>query len=274
MAFMDIKIELDENKGKGKGEEVIYKETVTDNTGIIVGSILVGALIIAGAVIYSFAPRTPAAGVVPTTTTNTALPEFATKVPYQQTFVNGDVTLGDPNAKVKIVEYGDYQCPFCAQLFKTAEPSIIENYVKTGKANMTYKDLIIIDNFVPGGHESADAALGAKCAADQGKFWEYHDALFTVESAESLANGGRSENSGNLTKDLLTQIAVKLGLDKKNFQNCYDSRKYDSAVQADTAEARKKLAQVTTPSTLINGELVLGSVPFANFAAVIDKYLK
>lgn len=271
---MDIKIELDENKGKGKGEEIIYKETITDNTGIIVGSILAGALIIAGSVIYAFGPRVPVAGVAPTITTNATLPEFVTKVPYQQTFVNGDVTLGDPNAKVKIVEYGDYQCPFCAQLFKTSESSIRENYIKTGKANMTYKDLIIIDNFVQGGHESADAALGAKCAADQGKFWEYHDAIFTVESAEGQATGGRSENTGNLTKDLLTQIAVKLGLDKKNFQNCYDSRKYDSAVQADTAEAKIKLTKVTTPSTLINGELVLGAVPFNNFAAVIDKYLK
>ncbi len=261
MLFMDIKIELDEDKGKGKGEEIIFKETVTDNTSMIVGSVLVGALIIAGAVVYAFAPR------VPVTSTN-ALPEFAVKVPYQQTLVDGNVVLGDPNAKVKIVEYGDYQCPFCAQLFKNAEVSIIENYVKTGKANITYKDLIIIDNFIPNGHESTDAALASECAAEQGKFWEYHDAIFTVESLDAR------ENNGNLVKSLFVSIAQKLKLDKKQFEGCYDSRKYDSAVKADTEEAKQKLPQLTTPSTLINGELVLGAVPFSNFATVIDKYLK
>ena len=244
-----------------------------DNLTVISGSILTGALIIAVAIIYAFGPPRPATSVTTVTTANT-LPAFETKVPYQQTLVDGVVVLGDLNAKVKIVEYGDYQCPYCAQFFETAEPGIIENYVKTGKANMTYKDLIIIDNFVSGGHESADAALASKCAADQGKFWEYHNALFTVESAENQATNGRAENSGNLTRSLLTQIAVKLGLDQKTFQSCYDSRKYDSVVQAETAEAHQKLTRITTPSTLVNGELVSGALPFSDFAAVIDKYLK
>lgn len=244
-----------------------------DNLTIISGSILAGALIVAGAIIYAFGPEPVSSPSVTNAPTNT-LPAFETKIPYQQTLVNGTVVLGDLNAKVKIVEYGDYQCPFCAQVFETVEPGIIENYVKTGKANLAYKDLILIDTFISGGHESADAALAAKCAADQGKFWEYHDALFTVESAESKATGGRAENSGNLTASLFSQIAVKLGLDKKVFQSCYDSRKYDAAVAADTAEAQEKLTRITTPSTFINGELVSGALPFSAFAAVIDKYLK
>src|SRR3989344_9431321 len=238
-----------------------------DNLTVISGSILAGALIVAGSIIYAFGPDGATPNVV-TTTTNT-LPAFETKVPYQQTLgEGGDIILGNPGAKVKIVEYGDYQCPYCEKFFKESEGEIRRQYVANGKANMIYKDLIVIDNFIPNGQESHNAALAANCAADQGKFWEYHDALFTVEGLDG------KENNGNLIKSLFMTIAEKLKLDKKQFENCYDTGKYSSEVISDTAEASKDLARLSTPSTLINGEVISGAVPFSDFAAVIDKYLK
>ncbi len=235
-----------------------------DNLTVISGSILAGALIISVAIIYAFGSERTTQKVATTTT----LPAFETKVPYQQTLVDGEVVLGDTNAKVKIVEYGDYQCPFCEMFFANTESKIKEQYIASGQANMIYKDLIIIDNFISNGQESHNSALAANCAADQGKFWEYHDALFTVEGLDG------KENNGNLTKSLFMSIAEKLKLDKKQFENCYDTGKYSSEVASDTEEASKDLEKLSTPSTFVNGELVQGAVSFAEFAKVVDKYLK
>ena len=237
-----------------------------DNT-FLAGTILVGALIIAGALVYVFGPEravtSPDNGGSAIT-----LPPFETSLPYSETPTpGGDILLGDPNAPVEIVEYGDYQCPFCAKFALETEPQIRDNYIASGKAKMIYKDLIVIDGFTAGGHESTDAALAANCAADQGKFWEYHDALFIIESIDN------KENSDNLTKDLFLAISDKLGMDKSAFQDCYDARKYAGEVEADTVEAQTDLPRLSTPSTLINGELVSGAQPYANFAAVIDKFL-
>lgn len=240
-----------------------------DNLTIISGSILAGALIVAVAIIYAFGPE--GAAVIPDDGSKSAatLPPFEISLPYSQTLTSGgDILLGDPNAKVKIVEYGDYQCPYCANFAIQTEPQIKQNYIASGKANMIYKDLIVIDSFVPNGQESRNAALAANCAADQGKFWEYHDALFAVEAAD------RAENNGNLTKELFLAIADKLGMDKSTFGSCYDTGKYSSEIISDTEEASKDLEKLSTPSTLINGELVPGAQPYEIFAAVIDKYLK
>jgi protein-disulfide isomerase len=232
-----------------------------DNT-YLAGTILVAALIIAVAIIYSFGPSRP-----PTTLngndSNVSLPSFETRLPFKQTpSPEGEIILGDLNAPVEIVEYGDYQCPFCARFFLESEEKIRANYIGPGKAKMIYKDLAFL------GPESLDAALAANCAADEGKFWEYHDALFTVESKDN------KEHNGNLNKELFMAIADKLELDKGTFESCYDSRKYDGEVQTDIAEAQQDLARVSTPSILINGELVQGAQPYDTFAAVIDKYIK
>jgi len=239
-----------------------------DNT-YLAGTILVAALIIAGSIIYAFAPTRPQISLNNNNAATYNLPPLKADLPYEQTMgEGGDVVLGDTNSLVKIVEYGDYQCPFCEKFFKESESRIREQYIGSGKANMIYKDLIVIDGFVAGGHESADSALAANCAADQNKFWEYHDALFTVEGLDG------KENNGNLTKELFLKIADSLGLNKTVFEICYDSRKYDAEVTADTEEASKDLERLSTPSTLINGELVAGAVPFAEFAKVVDKYIK
>jgi len=234
------------------------------DNNFLAGTILAAALIVAGSLIYVFGPaRTTSPS--PDEPAAITLPPFEISLPYSQTPTpGGDILLGDPNAPVEIVVYSDYQCPYCARFALQTESQIRENYVASGKAKMIYKDLAFL------GQESVDAALASNCAADQGKFWEYHDALFTIE----LIDG--KENNGNLTKELFMAITNKLELDKSAFQDCYDSKKYAGEVETDTAEAQTELPpeRVSTPSFLINGELVSGAQPYANFAAVIDKFLK
>jgi len=225
-------------------------------------SILVAALILAGTLIYVFGPGKGQGGQA----NNTGKQEIATT--GQPPAIGDDYVLGDPKAPVTIIEFGDYQCPFCGRFFSQTEPKVIANYVKTGKAKFVYKDLIVIDGFIAGGQESKNAALAADCAGEQGKFWEYHNLLFEAEIKDG------KENSGNLNKSLFVGLARNLGLNEGGFTSCFDSKKYLAEVEGDTAEAQKSLPQLSTPSTFVNNKLVSGAVPYEQFASIIEGELK
>jgi protein-disulfide isomerase len=111
-----------------------------------------------------------------------------------------DVILGDTKAPVTVIEYGDYQCPFCARFFTDVEPLLREQYIKTGKVRMIFRNYPFL------GNESIAAAEAAECAKDQGKFWDFHDALYTAEHQD-----GR-ENNGNLTNQAFYQLADSIKL--------------------------------------------------------------
>ena len=100
---------------------------------------------------------------------------------------NGSPILGDPNAPVTLVEFGDYQCHFCNVHFHNTEHSLVENFIQTGKVKMIFKDFTII------GPDSINAAHGAHCANDQGKFWQYHDILYNNWTGEN--NGWASSEN-------------------------------------------------------------------------------
>jgi len=225
-------------------------------------SILVAALILAGTLIYLFGPGKGQGGQA----NNPGKQEVA--ITGQPPAIGDDYVLGDPKAPVTIIEFGDYQCPFCGRFFSQTEPKVIANYVKTGKAKFVYKDLIVIDGFIAGGQESKNAALAADCAGEQGKFWEYHDLLFEAEIKDG------KENSGNLNKSLFVGLARNLKLNESGFTSCFDSKKYLAEVEGDTAEAQKSLPQLSTPSTFINNKLVSGAVPYEQFASIIEGELK
>ncbi|MEK6870150.1 MAG: thioredoxin domain-containing protein, partial [Thermoproteota archaeon] len=95
-----------------------------------------------------------------------------TKITAATFMENGSPILGDPNAPITLVEFGDYQCFFCNKFFHDTEDSLLKNYVETGKVKVIFKDFTII------GADSIAAANAAHCASDQGKFWEYHDTLY------------------------------------------------------------------------------------------------
>jgi len=185
---------------------------------------------------------------------------------------------GDPNAPIKIVEYSDYQCPYCAQFAKEVEPLFIEYYVKTGKVYFISRSMgnFTSDNIAayyhrPAKSESIDAAMAAYCAADQGKFWEMHDGLF----ANALG-----EDVGSFTRLRLTAIAEKVGLDVSQFKDCLNSGKYRQQAEQDAADGRA--AGVNgTPSFVIyyqvKGEpktqLIPGLLPFEQFSQALDAIL-
>lgn len=157
--------------------------------------------------------------------------------------------IKQPNghAKVRIVEYSDFQCPYCARVVPTI-----------GKIKETYGDdvEVIFKQFPLGFHNYAKkAAEASECARDQDKFWEYHDKLF--------------ENQNKLDEKSLTEYAGELGLDTNAFNKCLDSGSKTAKVETDFEEG-KSLGVTGTPSFFINGQKVVGAQPYEKFAEIID----
>ncbi len=149
--------------------------------------------------------------------------------------------LGDSKAKVTVVEFADFQCPYCERWFTTVEPTIINDYVKKGKVKFIFRNYAFL------GQESNFAAEAAYCANDQGKFWDFHNYLYQHQG---------TENSGTFTKTNLEGFAQTLGLNTEQFNTCLDSDKYATAVSSDLAEGQKAAVQ-GTPTTFINGQMIL-----------------
>jgi protein-disulfide isomerase len=164
---------------------------------------------------------------------------------------------GDKNASITIVEFSDFQCPFCERAFQQVEPQLLKDYVDTGKATFVYKHFAFL------GQESIWAAEAAECAADQGKFWDYHDLLFNRQAGE---------NQGAFTKDKLIGFAQELELNMAKFEPCLQTDETLARVQADAQEGRS--AGVTgTPTFFINGQLLAGARPYTEFRALIERVL-
>jgi protein-disulfide isomerase len=168
-------------------------------------------------------------------------------------------TMGDPNAPVHIIEYGDFQCPYCLKFWSETEPQLIAEYVNTGVVYFEYRSL---GAFL--GEESAWAAEGAYCAGDQGKFWEYHDALFV---------NWNGENVGNYSKDRLIQFAESLELDMQTFASCLRDGWHLSTLQQDVADASAAGVRAT-PTFFINGFMVEGAQPFEVLKQYIEEALR
>jgi protein-disulfide isomerase len=154
-------------------------------------------------------------------------------------------SMGDPNAPVKIVVYEDFQCPACQNYTETTEKSIIETYVATGKAYYTFRQFPIVDSqsTTKESHQAANASL---CAAEQGRFWDYHDMIYA---------NWKGENEGNLSDKRLKEFARVLGLDTEKFNSCFSANTYKDQIQADLAAGQQ--AQVTgTPTIFVNGQAV------------------
>ena len=163
----------------------------------------------------------------------------------------GKIPRGDPNAGITIVEYSDFQCPFCERVEPTLD-KILQDYA--GKVKLYYKHFPLTQ-----GHQYAQkAAEASECAADQGKFWEYHDKLF--------------ENQGALDTNSLKRYATDLGLDAAKFNACLDNGDKTNQVNTELQEGISNGVQ-GTPAFLINGQLLSGAQPYANFKQIIDSEL-
>lgn len=195
------------------------------------------------------------------------------------TFANAnDNTMGDPNAPIRIEEYGDFQCPFCKRFHDETEPLLRQYYIDTGNVLFVYRSMgnFVSDNLArargsSARTESRDAAQAAYCAGDQGKFWEMHAHLF----ANALG-----EDVGSFTDRRLKAIAETVGLDMEAFNSCFDSGKYLDRVQQDFEDGQA--ANINgTPGFLVtytvNGEtktkLIEGAQPFTTFQQELEAAL-
>jgi protein-disulfide isomerase len=163
--------------------------------------------------------------------------------------------MGDVDAPVVMVEYADFQCPFCGVFARDTHPTLEERYVDTGVLRVEYRDVPIL------GKDSYSAALGARAAAAQGAFWEFHDELYARD---------RERNAGEFAPERLIEMAGDLGLDVERFRADLEDPATEEAVQRDLQEARE-LGVSSTPAFLINGRPVLGAQPLDTFVTIIEE---
>ena len=161
---------------------------------------------------------------------------------------NKGFVRGPKDAPVAIVEFSDFQCPFCKAVVPTIH-QVMAQYA--GKVRWVFRDFPIpsLHPLAPKAHEAA------RCAAEQGKFWEYHDLLF--------------ERSPRLTPAELKQYARELKLNGENFEKCFDSGKYQPAIASDVQEGAK-LGATGTPTFFINGRILVGAQPISAFQKIIE----
>lgn len=169
----------------------------------------------------------------------------------------GIPVLGDNNAKVTMVEFADFQCPFCGQWQQTVFQEIKSKYIDTGKIRFVFMDFAFL------GTESVRAAEAARCAADQNKFWEYHDYLFTKQNGE---------NEGALSDTNLKQFAQDKQLDVAEFNKCFDGNTHTQKLLSEYDKAVGYGVQ-STPTVFINGNKYEGVLPFSEYEAVIETEL-
>lgn len=171
--------------------------------------------------------------------------------------------LGSSDATVTMVEFGDYQCFYCNRFFHNTESEIVKNYIDTGKVKMIFKDFTII------GEDSVNAAHASHCANEEGKFWEYHDALY---------NHWTGENNGWASFDNLVEIAKQVGLDEASFRTCMTDERYASIIEQSNSDARA-LGITGTPAFFVIGPdntvtKIGGAQPYEVFEKIFESQLK
>jgi len=184
-----------------------------------------------------------------------------------QGLLDDDPVKGNPDATVTIVEFSDFQCPFCQRFHQTTLPLILENYVDTGKVKFVYRDYPIV-GLHPNG--AIPTALAAECADEQGMFWQYHDKLFqTQKNWERLA-------TADVVNELKT-FAADLELDTNQFNDCLNSGKYMDEINNDLQDGTS-YGVTGTPGFFIGNEergyiKVSGAQPYSVFQKVLDQML-
>ena len=177
---------------------------------------------------------------------------------------NGSPMLGNINAPLTLVEFGDYQCSYCKRHFDQTHDLIMKNYVATSKVKILFKDMIVTP-----GEDSVNAAHAAHCAKDQGMFWKYHYMLY---------NSWEGESTGWVTDDNLNKFAKNIDLDMNKFSKCMSENKWMKLISASENDA--KIMGITgTPSFFLIGpenEIIKihGAQPYDVFKETFDLQLK
>jgi protein-disulfide isomerase len=183
--------------------------------------------------------------------------------PVSSMSVRGETFRGDRGARVAIIEYADFECPYCGEYEIQIFPQILSDYIETGKVKYFFRDLPL-----PGHARAMPAARAAHCAGEQGKYWEMHDSLFAKQNA--------------LSGPALLDRAQTLGLDTAKFAECQSSEKYTADIQNSISEAQKMridgtptffLGVVEPSGDVTISKRVQGTAPFGVFKTEIDSLL-
>jgi protein-disulfide isomerase len=185
-------------------------------------------------------------GRIPTTTA-----ENSGGIQRANVSTDDDPSIGPADAPVTIIEFSDYQCPYCQKWYEEVFTQLMADY--PGKIHFVYRDLPL-----PMHPEAVPAAEAADCAGEQGAYWEFHDSLFSGQYT--------------LGRSAYIQYATDIGLDLTAFTTCLDDHRYQAEVEADASDA-SKLGLTGTPSFFINGRVLIGALPISNFTAIIDEEL-
>ena len=239
-----------------------------NQTKLIASSIIIGSLLISASIFYNAAliihslPKSAVLGAQ--TKANPEVQDAPSVVTVSAR--SDEAVLGNQNAKVTVVEFADFQCPYCKKFFQETFPQIKQKYIDTGKIKYVYRHFPLSQI-----HAQAEiAAVAAECSNQQNEFWQYHDLLF---------QSGQSDGSGLAVEDL-KKYADTLGLNqgilgfgKNKFNTCVDSKSTLATVQGDFSEGVK--AGVSgTPTFFVNGKKLVGALPFNQFEAAIEEALK
>ncbi len=177
----------------------------------------------------------------------------------KENLIQGSTILGNPNAEITIVEFGDYQCTFCYKFHDETMKKINQEYIKTANVNFIYKD------FPLNGEQSILASEASYCAQKQNKFWEYHDTLY---------NNWGGENTGWITENILQEFARDVGLNLDEFSQCLENSEFRQKV-LDNEQFAREIGINATPSFLIfnDSELyrIIGAQPFDKFEQAFEE---
>jgi len=196
--------------------------------------------------------------------TITNIEEFQNAQKLAALVENGSPTLGNIDAPLTLVEFGDYQCSFCKRHFVQTHDLIMKNYVATGNVKILFKDMIVTP-----GEDSIHAAHATHCAKDQGMFWKYHYMLY---------NNWKGENTGWVTDDSLNKFASNIDLDVNEFSKCMSEKKWMNLIRASIEDANT-MGITGTPSFFLIGSeneiiKIHGAQPYDTFKRTIDSMLK
>ena len=176
-------------------------------------------------------------------------------------FTDDDAVQGNADALITIIEFSDYECPFCKRFFTDTYPEIKSKYIDTNKVKYVFRD------FPLGFHDplATQEAIAAECAREQGgdkTYYQYHDLIFQTTNS----------NGQGMLKEKLYNLAEQAGVNRQKFKKCLDSEKYKDEVRKDLADGQK--AGISgTPSFLVNGQLITGAQPFSAFEQIIEEAL-
>ena len=232
--------------GRKSGVVKASKKSSTSNRAFYLIIAAVAVLGIAALTYQSTRPKT----------VNVASPIDSTLPPV----ASSGYVMGSPTAPIEVTEFGDFECPACGRFAELTEPDVRKNYVSTGKIRWRFID------FPWSMHRNTwQASRAAACADEQGKFWEFHDALY---ANQDKWNGEATTNPDKFMK----QLGEQLGLDESKFDSCIDDKRMQAKIQAHYTLAMQRHVN-QTPTFIIGDQQVAAAMPYDDFAKLLDSAL-